>query len=464
MGKVGIVLIPWSEEALDRLYHRRLAFDAARGIDRIAPTHLKDRLPDEIALISRKITSGTYRFAPYAQVLRNRGASKLPREICIPTARDRLVLLQLKENLHAAFPKNVPEALPNSMVRSALHALREADCETQMCLRLDIKNFYGSIRHDRLLSIVETALSAEDTVLVEKAIRNPSVPYGSRRSHAPRSRKDRGVPQGLAISNVLADLYLEDLDTKVQETSTAYFRFVDDLLVITAADSYQAVYDLVREELGERGLHVHALEPRSSKGGLFRLDERIEFLGYVFEGEKIGVRDISVDRFIANVAGRVTRHGTDLPRLLRLRSWMTRELAIHILIEELNERITGAISEARRYGWMFYFSALTNESLLFEIDAAITSLVMRLPEFRKQRPPALKRLARAYHEVKHRPDSAYIHSYDRIETTKQRLDFLAQRGQIGPDDLMNKDQVNDLFERYRRQQLRELDADLAFVS
>ena len=143
---------------------------------------------------------------------------------------------------------------------------------------------------------------------------------------------------------------------------------------------------------------------------------------------------------------------------------MTRELAIHILIEELNERITGAISEARRYGWMFYFSALTNESLLFEIDAAITSLVMRLPEFRKQRPPALKRLARAYHEVKHRPDSAYIHSYDRIETTKQRLDFLAQRGQIGPDDLMNKDQVNDLFERYRRQQLRELDADLAFVS
>ena len=296
------MLIPWSEEALDRLYHRRLAFDAARGIDRIAPTHLKDRLPDEIALISRKITSGTYRFAPYAQVLRNRGASKLPREICIPTARDRLVLLQLKENLHAAFPKNVPEALPNSMVRSALHALREADCETQMCLRLDIKNFYGSIRHDRLLSIVETALSAEDTVLVEKAIRNPSVPHGSRRSHAPRSRKDRGVPQGLAISNVLADLYLEDLDTKVQETSTAYFRFVDDLLVITAADSYQAVYDLVREELGARGLHVHALEPRSSKGGLFRLDERIEFLGYVFEGEKIGVRDISVDRFIANVA------------------------------------------------------------------------------------------------------------------------------------------------------------------
>ncbi len=143
---------------------------------------------------------------------------------------------------------------------------------------------------------------------------------------------------------------------------------------------------------------------------------------------------------------------------------MTPDLARQVFIDELNERITGAISESRRYGWMFYFSAMTDETLLFRMDAAVRSMLPRLAGLPTKSLGDVKRLARAFHEVRHRPSGAYVHNYDVFETMAQRLDFLVERGRIGPDDFVSEEQVNDLFERYRNQQIADLEADIAFVS
>jgi hypothetical protein len=454
---------PWSAESLKQLYSRRLFLDETKGVDRLAPHGLLDRIDDESALIARKVAACDYRFAPFAQVLRSKGANKPPREICIPTARDRLALLQLKERLHEEFPEHVGRKLPNTMVREALDALLQADPEAHVCLRLDIKDFYGSIAHDRLLSALRGRLPESEYLLVSRAIRNPAVPNGSRRSHVPRRRRESGVPQGLAISNILADIYLGDFDDAVAASSVACFRFVDDLFVIVEAEEAASVYSSIKARLESRGLAVHPLEPRTAKGGQFSIDERIEFLGYVFDGEEVTVRDSSVDRFIEKIAGRIARYRRERRRLVKEHEWMTPELAQRVLIEELNERITGAISESRRYGWMFYFSAMTDERLLFQMDRAIRASFSRLSGLRKEA-EGLKRLARALHEVRHRPDGRYIHNYDQLRTMKQRLDFLVERGRLGPDQFVSEEQVNTLFEQYRRQQLSELEADVAFLS
>ncbi len=454
---------PWSVENLKRLYSRRHVLDETKGVDRLAPSGLKDRIDDASELIARKVPACDYRFAPYAQVLKSKGATKSPREICIPTARDRLALLQLKEQLHAEFPQHVGRKLPNTLVREALGALLEADPDTHSCLRLDIKNFYGSIAHDRLVSLLRDRLPESEFVLTTRAIRNAAVPSGSRRSHVPRRRRDVGVPQGLAISNILADISLGDFDERVAGLAAAYFRFVDDIFVIVETEKVAEVYSSIEAGLEARGLEVHPLEPRTAKGGQFAIDERIEFLGYVFDGDLVTVRDSSVDRFIEKIAARVTRFRRDRRRLVKEHEWMTPELAQKVLVEELNERITGAISESRRYGWMFYFSAMTDERLLFQMDSAIRAMLPRLSGLPKG-VQGLKRLARALHEVRHRPDGRYVHNYDEFKTMKQRLDFLVERGRVGPDQFVSEEQVNALFEQYRRQQLSELEADVAFLS
>lgn len=62
-----------------------------------------------------------------------------------------------------------------------------------------------------------------------------------------------------------------------------------------------------------------------------------------------------------------------------------------ILIADLNEKITGAISENRRYGWIFYFNAINDMSVLYKIDSIIASFFKRLEDFGRIPPPNLKK-------------------------------------------------------------------------
>ena len=449
----------WNKAQLTNLFRSRLAFDQTRGIDRLSPRQLARRLSEQCEIIERRMGRADYRFAPYVQVLKTKTAGQPPREICIPTARDRLVLLTLKERLHATFPSNVPRLLPNGMVRRALKALQAADPAVHDCVRLDIMNFYGSIRHADLMAKIASAMPPEETILVKRAVRNPAVPMGTRRSPSQLRRRDQGVPQGLSVSNVLADIALDGIDSTLAARCTHYFRFVDDIFLLVPKGQTQQTYVETVAAFASRGLSVHPIHPRSSKGGVYSLTERIEFLGYVFDNGIISVRPNSTDRFLDNIAARVTRFEQE-----RRRRKVTAQVAADALIQEINERITGAISQSRRYGWLFYFAAMTDERLLFEMDAAVEAILRRLPEFRGGRPPRLKRLSRALYEIRHRADGPYMHSYDRYVTIQDKHRFLVERGQIAANKQMAPPQVQRLFGRYRYMQLSKLDKDLSFVS
>jgi RNA-directed DNA polymerase len=182
----------WSVDGLVGLFQSELAMSDTRGIDRLSPADMLPRIAAEAEVVSRKVRASTYKFAPYAQILKSKGARKYPREIAIPTARDRLALLRLKERLHETFPEHVPTALPNNLVRQALDAVQGANAAEKVCLRLDIQDFYGSVRHEDLLARLERRLDPFEVCLARRAIRNATVPAGSRRDAVPRTRRNLG--------------------------------------------------------------------------------------------------------------------------------------------------------------------------------------------------------------------------------------------------------------------------------
>ncbi|MEC4818039.1 MAG: RNA-directed DNA polymerase, partial [Scytonema sp. PMC 1069.18] len=63
------------------------------------------------------------------------------------------------------------------------------------------------------------------------------------------------------------------------------------------------------------------------------------------------------------------------------KSKYTVESLKEIFITNLNEKITGAISEERKYGWIFYFNAINDVSLLYKIDNIIAGFFKRLEDF-----------------------------------------------------------------------------------
>ncbi len=74
-------------------------------------------------------------------------------------------------------------------------------------------------------------------MLIEQAISTPSVPNNYRKSSIDKYKTKKGIPQGLSISNILADIYVsEDVDEYIKNTNNNYlchyFRYVDIQIII----------------------------------------------------------------------------------------------------------------------------------------------------------------------------------------------------------------------------------------
>jgi len=148
-------------------------------------------------------------------------------------------------------------------------------------IKTDLKSFYESIPHDRLLKIIN-----EDNLLTPFS---RSLLVNLLNEYKNLSGNVKGVPRGIGVSPYLAELYMRDIDEKIKNLSgvTYYSRFVDDIVIVFTPtpnelnrDYLQEVRNIVESE--EYNLRV---SPLSEKTDLFDLrysktDCEMEYLGY----------------------------------------------------------------------------------------------------------------------------------------------------------------------------------------
>ncbi len=174
---------------LEQIYESHIATSRAVGRDGIRSNQFKDSLDSEIELIGRRVTSGTYQFAGYKEKLISKGASKIPRQISIPTFRDRLTLRALNNVLATVFPES-KSTNPHAHIRKIWNissVLPAGHCY----LRIDIKNYYPSILHDQLLIVLQSKIRKPEILhLIKQAIQTPT---GKR--NCPGNENLRGIPQ-----------------------------------------------------------------------------------------------------------------------------------------------------------------------------------------------------------------------------------------------------------------------------
>ncbi len=147
---------------------------------------------------------------------------------------------------------------------------------------------------------------------------------------------------------------------------------------------------------------------------------------------------------------------------LSRKTYLTVETYRAAFLDELNERISGAISGKRRYGWVAYFSQINDLSVLHNLDNSLRGIVVRNIDLAPN-VVSLKRFSRAYFEIKYRPNAGYVRNYDKFETPAQKLSFLVFRGQVSSDVALTPEQIVEKFEAYRERQLSAMLADEAVV-
>lgn len=449
----------FSESALRETFSEHFASSTGKGIDRLNGHQFSISAQSQLLSASEKCLNGTYKFSPFLEVLKTKGRSKNPRLIGIPTVRDRVVLNQLNRFLSTLYPDRIPSSVASKYVREIISDLKKSTLTSTWVCNTDIKTFYDSVKRDRLLLILSKRVKCEPALrLLSHALATPTVPKNTRKSKQKEYRTDRGIPQGLAISNILASIYMEDVDTSMQTLGITYVRYVDDVLMYgDRRDVVETAFKSLRSRLAYRGLSLHPLG--SGKSSIQRLDESFSYLGYVFKLPHITVRESTTERFLQSIAAKFSDYSHNRARRLEKFSHLTPDRLREIFILELNERVTGAISEKKRYGWIAYFNQITDLTLLHHLDNAIAKMFSRLHDFDRKAPKNLKTLRRAYYEMKFNPQGGYVRDYDRITTVTEMLALLQERGRIRPGDTLNDEEIKVRYEKYRRRTLAAMHKD-----
>lgn len=448
----------FSAESLLSVFESDFSKSAGKGSDRLNAFQFSPRAAAEFDIASKKCLSGQYRFAPYLEVLKTKGRNKPPRLIGIPTIRDRVVLSQLNRFLALVYPERVPRNIASGYVRLLAKDMETLDpTETWVC-STDIRLFYDSIQRPRLLATLGRRIKCQEILrLVDHALHAPTVPKNTPRKRHAEFRSKNGVPQGLAISNILASIYMQEVDEAIAKLDITYYRYVDDVLMYGRQDSVETALRSLRGRLSPRGLALHPMG--AGKSQLEPLSTPFGYLGYIFHWPVITVRESTIQRFLQSVAAKFSDYVHNKSRRLEKFKYLSEERLAEIFLMELNERITGAISERKRYGWISYFNQINDLALLHRLDRAIEDLFCRLPDFDRKAPVGLRKLSRSYFEMKFNPDGGYVRNYDKINTRAEKLDFLLARGRISPSDELTDEQINDRYSTYIRHVLAAMHAD-----
>ncbi len=143
---------------------------------------------------------------------------------------------------------------------------------------------------------------------------------------------------------------------------------------------------------------------------------------------------------------------------------MTKETQERVFIEDLNEKITGAISEQKRYGWLFYFAEINDMQLLHKLDGIIRGFFRRLSDFDYRTPGQLKKLSTAFYKIKYDTFGGYIQNYELYETVPAKIKYLADRGLLNPEKRYSREQIEILFIGVKKKHLSDLDLDVGLIS
>jgi RNA-directed DNA polymerase len=445
-------------KSLKEIYNDKFKFSTTKGIDRLSGIQFIKQTKLQLRVIHKKCLDGTYRFSPYLELLRSKGRGKHPRLLAIPTVRDRIVLYALKEILFQIFPDCVPRKLANTYIFEVKNFVDSRSPSEVSILRADVENFYGSINREKLFIKLKKRIKSYRLLsLIKKAIETPIVPNNYNRKDRKRyveEFKGVGIPQGLSISNVLAHIYLHDFDHDMKNNNCVdvYYRYVDDILIFTEKDKIDEIEALLKKELEALNLNFNDTKTYKKSG-----EEEFEYLGYRFELPTVTIRTSAIERFIHSIAAKFSSYIHN--RQTNLKSKYSVDKLKEIFVANLNEKITGAISENRKYGWIFYFNAINDMSVLYKIDHIISGFFKRLEDFGRVPPPNLKKISRAFYEAKYNPTGGYIHNYNSYETVEQKIDFLRQRGSLDPDKGYSEKEIDELFESLKQKNLLALERD-----
>ena len=368
-------------------YERVKANKGAAGVDGCSIEDFEKDLRGNLYKIWNRMSSGTYFPPPVKAVeIPKPGGTRI---LGVPTVADRIaqtiVALTLEPRTESIFHDDSYGYRPRRSALQAVERCRQRCWKKDWVLDLDVQKFFDSVDHALMVKAVEANTDQSWVVLYVKRwlVAPLQLPDGT------LQERDRGTPQGSAVSPVLANLFMHyafDQFLAREFPSVDFERYADDAVVhcVTERQARQ-VWAALEARMEEVGLRLH---PDKTKLVYCKDSRRrgsaehtsFKFLGYTFAPRKARYPDgKAFTSFLPAVS----------PEALKAMGQQIREWRIHrrtrLELIEFADWINPIVS-----GWMTYYGRFYR-SQLYPLLRRINTYLMRWARKKYKRLRSYKR-------------------------------------------------------------------------
>lgn len=297
----------------------------AAGVDGQSVERFEAQAERYLAELGQALREGSYWPEAVKRVEIPKGKGQT-RPLGIPTVKDRIVQTAVKLVIEPIFEVQfLATSYGFRPGRGCKDALREVDALLKAgythAVDADLKSYFDSIPHDRLMARVEATISDGRMLELIGGWLRQDVLQGLE-----RWTPTGGTPQGAVISPLLANIYLHPLDERLMARGYRMVRYADDFVVLCATpDEAERALREIREWIAENGLMLHP--DKTHIGDCRQPGDGFDFLGYRFEAGQRWVRKKSLTRIKDRIREKTRRtRGESLARIIAdlnptLRGW-----------------------------------------------------------------------------------------------------------------------------------------------
>ncbi|ETR69258.1 MAG: RNA-directed DNA polymerase [Candidatus Magnetoglobus multicellularis str. Araruama] len=321
---------------------------AAGGIDGVSISEFETARDKNLQELSQQILYSQYTPEPLQAVQIPKPGKTEKRQLGLPSLKDKIVqssLASLLSDFYDPLFSNCSYAYrpQKGSVRAIGRVKDFLNRKNHWAAPVDIDNFFDTVNHETCISILQDKISDIDIIrLIRLYFSSGKIQFDKWQDTI------IGIPQGGALSPVLSNVYLNELDQYLHAIQANFVRYADDIILF--ANTRQFLLDFYEKtrhflesklqlKLNQTSHPVMSMEKGFAFLGIYfhrgqlkidfnRMDEKVEKIKYIMQKQKALPAVITeINDFFMGVQRHYARIIPDSYQLKNLESTVMDELA-----------------------------------------------------------------------------------------------------------------------------------------